>query len=230
MHLGLLSVGLLIAPNVHREWVVVNLSAGFCSGHHCAIDAQRHLLTIIDSQHIMPMVLPIGRQLAFCLVELICEDIEIDVFLAVLLNAQLIAALRDERAAVANKGTREYAHSDGELVAVDLHILIAIDLYPLVVSIQIEHRLCAFLLACFHQLGITHQVGRGMVRRCILHQSGFLREARADEVPNSASQAAWLCIDHTPIIVQCASTIASHTEVLVHERRTGIAIAMQAYL
>ena len=63
IHLGVLSVGLLVAAYVHGEGCIDDVALCFHLGYLRVVDDYRHLLPVVASFHVVPLVLPVAGQL-----------------------------------------------------------------------------------------------------------------------------------------------------------------------
>ena len=94
--------------------------------------------------------------------------------------------------------------SECQFITVQLHIVCTIDLYPLVVTVQVQHRVLSFL----HQAGISHQMGGSMEGRKVVHLPYPFGQSRTYKIPDGPSYQAGMSVDGFPIIVQGTAGIA----------------------
>ena len=142
----------------------------------------------------VPIIFPIGRKLCLELVLMVagnvssparcvviggrcrgfvCIDVEDDFFLTVLLYTVLPLALGDKRTARADELAWEYIEADGYSIVCYLQAIVAIDLYPLVVSVQVDTVILLVALVCY-DFSISHDVCHDVVGRSIFQGASGL--------------------------------------------------------
>ena len=263
---GLLSVRFLVASDVHREGGIDDVACGFGFSLHAAVDAEAHLRAVVEGNHTVPVLLPvsgkscgegvfvrlgcqacqhvvvvgmIGIDVRYCRGRcLVGVEVEDDRILALLLHAELPAALGHKRAAGTYEFAWEHVEGDGQGLSFDVEILRAIDFHPLVMPVQVddvvlpEHLLLdrSGLHAWNNEFRTSHDVGRSVLWRKVGERASGLGKACRNEVPEGTAHRAVVAVDGVPHLVEEAAAIAGYRDVFVHERGANVTILVLADL
>ena len=218
VHIDFLAVGLFAAADAQGQRQVADGAAHGLGSRFRAIDIYLHGRTVIRGGHVVPLVLPIcgergGKGLFAAVVQ-----IEVQFVGPLLFKPVLIFALGDEIAAALVEFAGEDVQGKGEFVSRDFHGIGPVHLDPLVLLVQVD----GLARRPRHQPGPAHDVRGDGVRGLVLEGTYRLRDAYAYEIPDGAAEELRMRINHIPVVVHAAATVAGHREVFVHEGRTQV--------
>ena len=192
------------------------LGSGLLRAFQLAVDVEAHLLAVPRGNDVVPVANPVGRQVDVECMLHAGVQVELQLVVTPLNDAELRVALRHVGRTLVHAAeiARLHVEADGQSLARELHVIGTVHFYPLVVTAEAERAL--------HDLGITHQMGGRVVGRAVLQRTYMFGNSGAHEVPEGAAHQSRMTTDDGPELVHAAAGITGNGQVLVHERRARV--------
>ena len=151
----------------------------------------------------MPLVLPIGRE--GCGEGLLGSgvDIEIEFVCTLLLEAELVASLRDEESAATVIKPRVDIEGECELIAGDFDIVGPVDLDPLVGTVKVD----SLSGLAGDEFGPTHYMSGSVEAGLVDKGPGGFGYTHAHEIPDRTAHELGVLVDFIPVVIHSAATV-----------------------